>query len=132
MVSKLEMVLKELNENGNFRASLFSTDTGLVLSSQKAEDIDEKIVAAMATLLGDAAYAASQDLNLSEMNSMKIKYKSDIIICRNISLPNADTNFILAILSRLPDSDDVEKYFDSLLDWAIENSINDLIKLSSI
>ncbi len=27
MVSRLEMVLKELNENGNFRASLFSTSS---------------------------------------------------------------------------------------------------------
>ena len=126
------MVLKELNENGNFRASLFSTDTGLVLSSQKAEDIDEKVVAAMATLLSDAAYAASQDLNLSDMVTMKIKYRNDIIICRNIAVVGAESNFILAVLSRLPDSDDVEKYFDSLLDWAIENSQADLQKLSSI
>lgn len=132
MASKLEMVLKELNENGNFRASLFSTDTGLVLSSQKAEDIDEKVVAAMATLLSDAAYAAAQDLELTEMNSMKIKYADDLIICRNISIPNMDSNFVLAILSKLPDSEDVEKYFDSLLDWAIENSKSELIKLSSI
>lgn len=132
MVSKLEMVLRELNENGNFRASLFSTDTGLVLSSQKAEDIDEKVVAAMATLLSDAAYAASQDLNLSDMVTMKIKYRNDIIICRNIAVVGAESNFILAVLSRLPDSDDVEKYFDSLLDWAIENSQADLQKLSSI
>ena len=40
MVSRLEMVLKELNENGNFRASLFSTSTGLVLASQKVDEID--------------------------------------------------------------------------------------------
>jgi len=132
MVSKLELVLKELNENGNFRASLFSTDTGLVLSSEKAGDIDEKVVAAMATLLSDAAYAASQDLNLSEMDSMKIKYRKELIICRNIYIPGADTNFILAVLSELPDSEEVEKYFDSLLDWAIENSQADLQKLSSI
>ena len=39
MASRLEMVLKELNENGNFRASLFSTSAGLVIASAKAEDI---------------------------------------------------------------------------------------------
>ncbi|MFX0067144.1 MAG: hypothetical protein ACFFC7_33860, partial [Candidatus Hermodarchaeota archaeon] len=65
----------------------------------------------------------------SEMDSMKIKYRKELIICRNISIPGANTNFILAVLSELPDSDDVEKYFDSLLDWAIENSQADLIKL---
>ena len=132
MVSKLEMVLKELTDNGAFRASLFSTNAGLVLASQKVDEIDDKIVAAMASLLSDAASAASRDLNLSEMDSMKIKYRDSFIICRNINIGNEDNNFILAVLSKLPESDEVERYFDSLLDWAIENSQEDLRKLGSI
>ena len=132
MVSKLEMVLKELTDNGAFRASLFSTNAGLVLASQKVDEIDDKIVAAMASLLSDAASAASRDLNLSEMDSMKIKYRDSFIICRNINIGNDDNNFILAVLSKLPESDEVERYFDSLLDWAIENSQEDLRKLGSI
>jgi len=132
MVSKLEMVLKELTENGAFRASLFSTNAGLVLASQKVDEIDDKIVAAMASLLSDAASSASRDLNLSEMDSMKIKYRDSFIICRNINIGNEDNNFILAVLSKLPESDEVERYFDSLLDWAIENSQEDLRKLGSI
>jgi predicted regulator of Ras-like GTPase activity (Roadblock/LC7/MglB family) len=35
MVSRLDQVLKELNDNGNFRASLFATNAGLVLASQR-------------------------------------------------------------------------------------------------
>jgi len=132
MVSKLEMVLRELTENGAFRASLFSTNAGLVLASQKVDEIDDKIVAAMASLLSDAASSASRDLNLSEMDSMKIKYRDSFIICRNINIENDDNNFILAVLSKLPESDEVERYFDSLLDWAIENSIEDLRKLGTI
>jgi predicted regulator of Ras-like GTPase activity (Roadblock/LC7/MglB family) len=132
MVSKLEMVLKELTENGAFRASLFSTNAGLVLASQKSDEIDDKIVAAMASLLSDAASAASRDLNLSEMDSMKIKYRDSLVICRNINIGSDDNNFILAVLSKLPESDEVERYFDSLLDWAIENSQEDLRKLGSI
>ena len=132
MVSKLEMVLKELTDNGAFRASLFSTNAGLVLASQKVDEIDDKIVAAMASLLSDAASSASRDLNLSEMDSMKIKYRDSFIICRNINIGNDDNNFILAVLSKLPESDEVERYFDSLLDWAIENSQEDLRKLGSI
>lgn len=126
------MVLKELNENGNFRASLFSTSTGLVLAFQKAGDIDERVIAAMGSLLSDAAYKAAEEMHLTEVQSMKIKYKEDYIICRNIILPDNNTQFILAVLSRLPDSDDVEKYYDQLLDWAIENSESDLQKLSTI
>ena len=132
MVSRLEMVLKELNENGNFRASLFSTSTGLVLASQKAEDIDERVIAAMGSLLSDAAYKAAEEMNLSEVQSMKIKYKHDYIICRNIIIEESNTQFILAVLSVLPDSNDVEKYYDQLLDWAVDNSSSDLEKLSTI
>jgi len=132
MVSKLEMVLKELTDNGAFRASLFSTNAGLVLASQKVDEIDDKIVAAMASLLSDAASAASRDLNLSEMDSMKIKYRDSLVICRNINIGSEDNNFILAVLSKLPESEEVERYFDSLLDWAIENSQEDLRKLGSI
>ena len=132
MVSRLEMVLKELNENGNFRASLFSTSTGLVLASQKADDVDERVVAAMGSLLSDAAIKAAEEMDLSEAEIMKIFYKSDYIICRNIIMNDGKTQFLLAVLSKLPESNDVEKYFDQLLDWAVENSQPDLEKLSSI
>lgn len=131
MVSRLEMVLKELNENGNFRASLFSTSTGLVLASQKADDVDDRVVAAMGSLLSDAAIKAAEEMNLSEAQVMKIFYKKDYIICRNIVI-NSQTSFLLAVLSKLPESNDVEKYYDQLIAWATENSLEDLKKLSSI
>jgi predicted regulator of Ras-like GTPase activity (Roadblock/LC7/MglB family) len=133
MASRLELVLKELNENGNFRASLFSTSTGLVLASQKADDsLDDRVVAAMGSLLSDAAINAAEEMNLSEVEVMKIYYKEDYIICRNIIMSESDTKFLLAVLSKSPESDDVEKYFDQLLNWAVENSQSDLEKLSSI
>ena len=132
MVSRLELVLKELNENGNFRASLFATSTGLVLASQKEEKIDERVVAAMGSLLSDSAYKAAEELGLSEIQSMKIKYKEDFIMMRNIIMPDNKNQFLLAILSKAPESEDVEHYFDQLLNWAVENSQADLEKLSSI
>lgn len=132
MVSKLEMILKELNENGNFRASLFATSTGLVLASQKADNIDERVIAAMGSLLSDAAYKASEELDLSQLSSLKIKYINDFIVCRNISMSDQKTQFLLAVLSKVPESEDIEKYVDQLLDWAVENSAVDLEKLSSI
>ncbi|MFX1374931.1 MAG: roadblock/LC7 domain-containing protein [Promethearchaeota archaeon] len=132
MVSKLGLVLKELNENGNFRASLFATSAGLVLASQKEEEIDERVVAAMGSLLSDAAYKAAEEMDLSEVMSMKIKYQDDYIIMRNISMKDKNTQFILAILTKLPESEEIEKYIDQLLDWAEENSKGDLEKLSSL
>ncbi len=132
MVSRLELVLKELNENGNFRASLFATSTGLVLASQKEEKIDERVIAAMGSLLSDSAYKAAEELELSEIQSMKIKYKDDFIMMRNINMPDNKNQFLLAILSKAPESEDVERYFDQLLNWAVENSQADLEKLSSL
>ena len=132
MVSRLEMILKELNDNGNFRASLFATSTGLVLASQKSEQVDERVIAAMGSLLSDSAYKASEEMNLSALSSLKIKYQKDFIVCRNIIMPDEKTQFILAVLSKPPESDDIEKYYDQLLDWAVDNSSQDLEKLSSI
>ena len=132
MVSRLELVLKELNENGNFRASLFSTSTGLVLASQKADDVDDRVVAAMSSLLSDAAYKASEEMDLSLLTSLKIKYLEDYIVCRNIIMPDQKTQFILAVLSKKPESNEIEAYYDQLLDWAVDNATPDLEKLSSI
>lgn len=131
LVNRLELVLKELNDNGNFRASLFATSTGLVLASQKEEDIDARVVAAMGSLLSDAAYKASEEIGLTEVMSVKIKYKEDFIIMRNIIMKK-DTEFLLAVLTKLPESEEIEKYTDQLLDWAEENSRADLEKLSTI
>lgn len=131
MVNRLELVLKELNENGNFRASLFATSTGLVLASQKEEGIDERVVAAMGSLLSDAAYKASEEIGLTDVMSVKIKYKEDFIIMRNIIMKK-DMEFLLAVLTKLPESEEIERYTDQLLDWAEENSRADLEKLSTI
>ncbi|MHA1689788.1 MAG: roadblock/LC7 domain-containing protein [Promethearchaeota archaeon] len=126
------MVLKELNENGNFKASLFATSTGLVLASQKSQTIDETIIAAMASLLSDAAYRVADEMQLSRMEMLKIRYQKEYIICRNIVVSPDGTQFLLAIFGNPPESQDIEKYYDQLLDWAVENSLPDLKKLTSI
>ncbi len=131
MVSKIERVLMELNENGGFKASLFSTPAGLLLASQKTEEVDEKSLAAMGSLLTDAAFKAREELNLSNLETIRLGFMDDLIIMKNIILSN-DAHFILAILSKAPESRDVDKYYDDLLDWAVENSKEELKKLSSI
>ncbi|MHA1106448.1 MAG: hypothetical protein ACTSPN_12140 [Promethearchaeota archaeon] len=42
------------------------------------------------------------------------------------------TQFLLAVLSKPPESDDIERYYEQLLDWAVQNSFQDLEKLSTI
>lgn len=132
MVSRLEMVLKELNDNGDFSISLFCTATGLVLASAKGEIKDDKTIAAMGSLLSDAAYKAAEELSLKDLDSLKLKFSEKIILMRNLIMDDGETQFILAVLAPVPDSEDVEKYYDQLLDWAVENAYDDLKKLSSI
>lgn len=132
MVSRLEMVLKELNDNGDFSISLFCTATGLVLASAKGEVEDDKTIAAMGSLLSDAAYKAAEELSLKDLDSLKLKFSEKIILMRNLIMDDGETQFILAVLAPVPDSEDVEKYYDQLLDWAVENAYDDLKKLSSI
>jgi predicted regulator of Ras-like GTPase activity (Roadblock/LC7/MglB family) len=131
MVSKIERVLMELNENGGFKASLFSTPAGLLLASQKTEEVDEKTLAAMGSLLTDAAFKAQEELNLSDLETIKLGFVDDLIIMKNIILGDG-AHFLLVILSKTPESKDVDKYYDELLDWAVENSKEELRKLASI
>jgi len=126
------MVLKELNDNGDFSISLFCTATGLVLASAKGEVEDDKTIAAMGSLLSDAAYKAAEELSLKDLDSLKLKFSEKIILMRNLLMDDGETQFILAVLASVPDSEDVEKYYDQLLDWAVENAYEDLKKLSSI
>lgn len=86
----------------------------------------------MSSTLSDAAYKAAEEMSLSEFTSLKIKYKQDFIICRNVIMADGKTQFILMVLSKLPESDDIERYYDQLLDWAVDNSRADLEKLSSL
>jgi hypothetical protein len=50
---------------------------------------------------------------------------------RNITISES-TKFLLAVLTKLPETEEIEKYIDQLLDWAEENSKVDLQKLSSL
>ncbi|TXT63637.1 MAG: hypothetical protein BAJALOKI1v1_690008 [Promethearchaeota archaeon] len=131
MVTKIERVLQELNENGNFKASLFSTPAGLLLASQKTEEVDEKTLAAMGSLLTDAAFKAQDEMGLSPLDTLRIRYIDDLIIMKNIIL-SEDAHFLLAIIAKAPESNDVDKYYDQLLDWAVENSRDFLKQMSSL
>jgi len=85
----------------------------------------------MGSLLSDAASKVGEELALqSELESIKVLFKEYFIICRNIEIDN--TLFILAVLAPVPESQEIEKYYDQLLDWAEENSLSELKNLASI
>lgn len=85
----------------------------------------------MGSLLSDTASKVGEELSLkSELESIKVLFKEFLIICRNIEIEK--TLFILAVLAPVPESQEIEKYYDQLLDWAEENSLAELKSLASI
>ncbi|GAG70409.1 unnamed protein product [marine sediment metagenome] len=85
----------------------------------------------MGSLLSDTASKVGEELSLnSELESIKVLFREFLIICRNIEIEK--TLFILAVLAPVPESQEIEKYYDQLLDWAEENSLAELKSLASI
>jgi len=85
----------------------------------------------MGSLLSDTAGKVGEELSLnSELESIKVLFHEFLIICRNILIEK--TLFILAVLAPVPESQEIEKYYDQLLDWAEENSLAELKNLASI
>jgi predicted regulator of Ras-like GTPase activity (Roadblock/LC7/MglB family) len=124
----LNDILKALTENG-FKASVFANSDGLILASTKAAETNDKIIGAMVAILSEAAEKAKEELNLTEMVSMKIKYKDATLICRQILIENSPTSFLLATLAPPSTSDEVDKYQEDLMNWAVQNGIPPLKKL---
>ena len=127
--ARLNEILKQLNSNG-FKASIFALKDGLPLASQKTENVNEKVVAAMGAMLADTAERAKVDLDLSDMVSIRIIYEDSCILCQNIKTTN--TSYLLAGIIDRPESDDVAKYQSSLMEWAVENALPVLQKLGSL
>ncbi|MHA1733925.1 MAG: hypothetical protein ACTSU5_18440 [Promethearchaeota archaeon] len=126
----LNKVLEEINSRGKFRASLFATGDGLVLASARNPQINERIVAAMGSLLADAAEKAKEEIDLSDMLSVKILYRDGLLLCRQVYIET--TPFLLAVLADPPASSEFDAYFEQLLDWAVENSQASLKSLASL
>lgn len=125
----LNKILKEINSRGKFRASLFATGDGLELASEKTQ-MNERVVAAMGSLVAEAGEKARDEMGLDVMLSVKILYKNALLLCRQINLEN--TAFLLAVLADPPESSEFDAYNEQLLDWAVENATPTLKELVSI
>ncbi|MHA1679961.1 MAG: roadblock/LC7 domain-containing protein [Promethearchaeota archaeon] len=127
---KLTEILETVNKRGNFRASVFATDEGLVLASNQNPQISEAKVGAMATLLAESAARAESEVEMTDFKSIKISYGNGVILCR--ALPVQGKNFLLAVLADPPTNEEYSKYYDELLSWASDNgneALNELLSM---
>jgi len=127
---KLSDILEEINKRGNFRASVFATDEGLVLASNKSPQISESKVGAMATLLAESAHRAESEVEMKNFKFLKIAYGNGIIMCRALEAQNK--TFLLAVLADPPPNDEYSKYNDQLMDWAGDNGRDALVELLTL
>jgi predicted regulator of Ras-like GTPase activity (Roadblock/LC7/MglB family) len=127
--ARLTEILKQLIQNG-FKAGIFSLKDGLPLATEASPGVNDKMLAAFSALASDTADRARDDLNLSNLESIRIVYANACILCRNIVTSNS--SYLIGVLSDKPESDEVSKYYEQLLDWACENSKPILEKLSSL
>ncbi|MHA1339672.1 MAG: hypothetical protein ACTSRZ_06075 [Promethearchaeota archaeon] len=127
--ARLNEIIKQLIANG-FKAGIFALKDGLPLASDSVESINDKMLAAFAALASDTAERAKSDLKLANMELIKIIYEDACVICRNIEA--GSTSYLLAVLADRAESLEVEKYYNDLLDWAVENAMPVLQKLASL
>jgi predicted regulator of Ras-like GTPase activity (Roadblock/LC7/MglB family) len=111
-------------------ASLFADSDGLVLAQDVTTEVQPKVVAAMATLLIDAAEKAKNEMDLEDMNSMKIIYGNAAILSRQIFIK--DKSFILAAMTPPPTTEEIDQYNEKLMQWAYDNCIRYLEILVSL
>jgi predicted regulator of Ras-like GTPase activity (Roadblock/LC7/MglB family) len=127
---KLTDILEEINKRGNFRASVFATDEGLVLASNRNPQISEAKVGAMATLLAESAHRAESEVEMKMFKFLKISYGNGIIMCRALDV--LGKTFLLAVLADPPANEEYSKYNDQLMDWAGDNGRDALVELLTL
>lgn len=123
----LTEILDAVNKRGNFRASVFATDEGLVLSSNHNPQISEAKVGAMATLLAESAARAEAEVEMQDFKSLRISYGNGLILCRALLVEGKV--FLLIVLADPPANDEYSKYYDELLTWASDNGSDALTEL---
>ena len=132
MVSKLELILKELNDSGKFHISSFSTTNGLTVAYHKTmQSINENTFTAMSALLLESANVMREELALSDFKTVIIKYRAHYFLIRAIKI-DEEKYFILSILAPAPVSKEMEYYYEKLIEWGVNASIEELNKLTLI
>jgi predicted regulator of Ras-like GTPase activity (Roadblock/LC7/MglB family) len=127
---KLSDILEEINKRGNFRASVFATDEGLVLASNQKPQVSEAKVGAMSVLLAESAKRAESEVEMENFKFIKIGYGNGLIMCRSMDVQGKP--FLLAVLTDPVPSDDYSRYYDQLLEWATDNGKDALVELLTL
>ncbi|MGQ4872674.1 MAG: hypothetical protein ACP6IY_01230 [Promethearchaeia archaeon] len=129
MSSNLENILKKINEYGNFRASFISDDNGIIAFAGINKNLKEDLIISIERSLRDFAFKKINIIGLSTIDIIKIRCKSDYIIGKNIIIPKSEKQFLVGIITNVPQSKDIELYNEQALEILLKKINPELRKL---
>ena len=93
----LDLVLHQMNEAGNFKASVLVSSDGLPLSSVSSP-FDAEMMAATVALLGDTVEQARENMGLDELDEVSVVQANKMrLICRHFCI--GEEQVILAVIA---------------------------------
>ncbi|MHA1271857.1 MAG: hypothetical protein ACTSQP_08900 [Promethearchaeota archaeon] len=129
MSSNLENILKKINEYGNFRASFISDDNGIIAFACNNKNLNEDLIISLEKSLRDFTFKKINLIGLSTIDTIKIRCKSDYIIGKNIIIPKSEKQFLVGIITNVPQSGDIELYNEQALEILLKKIKPELRKL---
>lgn len=93
----LDELLNLMNKTGNFKASLISTDQGLVISSAVSTTTNEGTTAAMAPAIHATVTQVNQELGLGKIYDIVIRAEKGTLVLKSFKVD--DQRFILTVIA---------------------------------
>lgn len=93
----LDELLNLMNKTGNFKASLISTDQGLVISSAVSTTTNEGTAAAMAPAIHATVAQVNQELGLGKIYDIVIRAERGTLVLKSFRVD--DQRFILTVIA---------------------------------
>lgn len=93
----LDRLLNLMNKTGNFKASLISTDQGLVISSATSMSTNQGTTAAMAPAIHATVTQVSEELGLGKIFDIVVRAEKGTLALRSFRVD--DERFILTVIA---------------------------------
>ncbi|MFX0097317.1 MAG: roadblock/LC7 domain-containing protein [Candidatus Hodarchaeota archaeon] len=93
----LDELLNLMNRTGNFKASLISTDQGLVISSAVSATTNEGATAAMAPAIHATVAQVIQDLGMGRIYDIVVRSEKGTLVLKSFKVD--DERFILTVIA---------------------------------
>ncbi|MFX0169915.1 MAG: roadblock/LC7 domain-containing protein [Candidatus Hodarchaeota archaeon] len=99
-LDSLTRTLEKLNKTGRVKASIIADDEGFVIASAVQPGVDEKVAAAMGSIVHDAADRAKDELALGAIRDITIRCDDGTLVCKSTLLQDGRPVVLAALIPR--------------------------------